>query len=275
MSLKTPMTYFGGKTRLADRIVALLPDHEHYVEPFGGSLAVLLAKQRSKLETVNDIDGDLMLFWRLLRERAADLERVCALTPHSRAEQRAAYDLSPYLDDLERARRVWVQLTQGRMGVRSKTGWRCYVDPAGTKTSMPGYLDGYVDRMAAAAERLHHVSLECRPALELIRLYGTQPSVLIYADPPYLASTRSGGRYEHELSTEEDHRELADVLLVSRAAVVLSGYQSQLYDQLYAGWDRVDILTFTGQGGTNGARTEVLWSNRPIAVPHLFSEDSA
>src|SRR5690606_27445667 len=101
-----PFAYYGGKTTLADKIVQLLPEHDHYVEPFAGSLAVLLAKPRSAMETVNDLDGDLMTFWRVLRDRPEDLARVCSLTPHSRAEHQAAYDLG-VADDLERARRVW------------------------------------------------------------------------------------------------------------------------------------------------------------------------
>jgi DNA adenine methylase len=112
--MKPPFTYFGGKTAIAERIVSLLPPHEHYVEPFAGSLAVLLAKPPSAMETVNDLNCDLMIFWRVLRDQLADLERVCALTPHSRAERNAAYESAP--DDLERARRVWVTLTQGRGG---------------------------------------------------------------------------------------------------------------------------------------------------------------
>jgi DNA adenine methylase len=190
-----PLVYFGGKTSLAPRIAALLPPHEHYVEPFAGSLAVLLAKPPSRMETVSDLDGELMTFWRVLRDRPTELARACALTPHSRAEYEQSRVPLDGLDDLELARRVWTQLTQGRMAVRAKTGWRTYVDPGASKTSMPGYLDGYVDRMAAAAERLHRVSLESRPALELIRSYGHVPGVLLYADPPYLGSTRSGGRY--------------------------------------------------------------------------------
>lgn len=268
--VQPPMTYFGGKTRLARRIAALLPRHEHYVEPFAGSLAVLLAKAPSRLETVSDLDGDLVTFWRMLRERTADLARVCALTPHSRVEHQAAFDLPDDLDDLERARRVWVQLTQGRMSVRTRTGWRCYVDPAGTKTAMPGYLDGYVDRMEPAAARLHNVSLESRPALQLIEDYGRSPGVLIYADPPYLGSTRKSGRYKHEMLGAAAHEELAEALRNARAAVVVSGYASPLYDRLYDGWDRVEIPTTTGQGGTRQDRVEVLWSNRAIGQPTLF-----
>src|SRR5690606_7708278 len=82
--LRPPFVYFGGKQKLAATIAGLLPEHTHYVEPFAGSLAVLLAKTPTRLETVNDLDGDLILFWRVLRDRPEDLARVYALTPHSR-----------------------------------------------------------------------------------------------------------------------------------------------------------------------------------------------
>jgi DNA adenine methylase len=106
MSSKPPFAYYGGKTRLAERIVEMLPQHAHYVEPFAGSLSVLLAKPRSDMETVNDLDQDLMTFWRVLRDRPEDLERVMHFTPHSRAEHASAYDLAVE-DELERARRVF------------------------------------------------------------------------------------------------------------------------------------------------------------------------
>jgi hypothetical protein len=116
-------TYYGGKTRVADRIVDLLPPHQHYVEPFAGSLAVLLAKRPSKLETVNDLDGDMCAFWRALREQPAALIQACALTPHSREEYGRSADRDG-CSDVERARRVWVKLTQGRAGVLRRSGWR-------------------------------------------------------------------------------------------------------------------------------------------------------
>ncbi len=266
-ALRPPMPYFGGKITLAPRIAALLPEHRHYVEPFCGSLAVLLAKPPSQHETVNDLDGELMTFWRVLRDRPTDLERVCALTPHSRAEQQAAYELTGGLDDLEVARRVWVQLTQGRAGTRRRTGWRRYVAPHVSSTSLPGYLDGYVARIAAAAERLHRVSLESMPALDLIGKYGAQPGVLLYVDPPYLGATRgrSWDGYPHEMRTEAQHRQLAQALHTAGAAVVLSGYPSDLYDrQLYPDWRRIAMPASTGQGGTWANRTEVLWSNRSL-----------
>lgn len=274
--MKPPLAYFGGKTTLAPQIAALLPEHRHYVEPFCGSLAVLLAKPPSLMETVNDLDEKLVTFWRILRDRPDDLARACALTPHARRE----YDQAQALDatgDLEVARQVWIKLTQGRSGRLRRTGWRHYVDPGATSVGMPAYLRGYVDRMAPAVERLHNVSLECRPALELIDKFGSCPDVLLYIDPPYLGTTRSNDNaYRHELRTDTEHRELAEALHACRASVVLSGYPSDLYDQeLYPDWHRRTFVAGTGQAaGTWGNRVEVLWSNRPIGnQASLFDAD--
>lgn len=268
-----PFAYFGGKTKLADRIVDLLPEHDHYVEPFAGSLAVLLAKPRSCMETVNDLDGDLMTFWRVLRDQPEDLAVRMALTPHARAEYQSSYDLAD-VDDLERARRVWVRLSQGRGSTMRRTGWRFYRDPAGSSIGMPGYLAGYVGRVGPAAARLAGVSLECRPALELIADYGKAENALLYCDPPYLGSTRSAN-YQHEMTSDVRHRELAAALADCRAAVVLSGYHSPLYNDLYDGWHRAELRAWTGNGIRNGAtktdgdRVEVLWSNRPFPEDDL------
>jgi len=310
--IKPPVTYFGGKTRIADRIVALFPPHGHYVELFGGSLAVLLAKRPSDMETVNDLDGALMTFWRVLRDRPADLERVCALTPHSRAEHervrrpncvecgqplsrvrgvwlderraghcpKAATVVGPHqpetFDDLETARRVWVKLSQGRGGHTSRpTGWRHYQDARGSHASMPDYLAAYVGRIMPCAARLARVSLESRPALELVELYGKHRATLLYADPPYpgLARWDSDRRYEFEMLDEQGHRELAIALNAARASVLVSGYDSPLYDELYAGWNRREIPASAGVGnGEERARTEVVWSNRefPVEQDGLF-----
>lgn len=270
--MKPPIAYYGAKVTLADWIVEHLPVHAHYVEPFAGSLAVLLAKPASAMETVNDLDRDLMTFWQVLRDRPAELARVCALTPHARAEHAAAYE--PADDDLEQARRVWIRLTQGRGGTLRRTGWRHYAKPVGS-TSMPDYLAAYVDRIAAAAERLTSVSLESRPAADLIDSYGQHCDVLLYVDPPYLAETRTSVNYRHEMAGEPAHRALAEQLQVCRAAVVLSGYDSPLYDDLYAGWDRISRSTYTGQAHARSDRTEVLWSNRSLGTFGLFSAAEA
>lgn len=278
--MKPPISYFGSKLAVADRIAALLSPHEHYVEPFAGSLAVLLAKRPSAMETVSDMDGNLMNFWCVLRDRPGDLERACVLTPHSRAEHEAAFAMDG--DDLERARKVWVLLTQGRGGhlPPKRSGWRYYQDPRGSSASMPAYLATYAGRLAAAAERLRHISLECRPAAEIIERYGRHPGVLIYADPPYLASLRTlnhgrsrGPDYAHELRTDEEHAELADALRAARAAVVISGYDAPLYRELYDGWHRTEIPASAGNG-VSSQRTEMVWSNRPFPQADLFGTEA-
>ena len=216
--MKPPFTYFGGKTSIAERIVALLPPHEHYVEPFAGSLAVLLAKPPSPMETVNDLDGDLMNFWRVLRDDPADLERACALTPHSRAEYLASYDLPA--DDLERARRVWVQPDPGPRRVRCAAPAGGTTSTRAARTRRCRTTSPPTTRTAAAAARLAAVSLECRAALEMIGEYGQHPACLIYADPPYLGQRpqpageprRARPEYSAEMLTDDQHRELADAL---------------------------------------------------------------
>lgn len=280
MTAPTVLNYYGSKHRAAARIVDLLPDHQGYVEPYAGSLAVLLAKppRAGRFETVNDLDQDLMTFWRILRDQPQDLERVCALTPHSRTEYANSWPIPDDITDLERARRVWVKLSQGRGGQLRPTGWRYHEQAHGRSSSMPRTLMGYTGRFAEVADRLQHVSLECRPALDIIDRYGRDPQTLLYVDPPYLMSTRSRTGYRHEMHRDDEHAELADALQRANAAVVLSGYRSPLYDTLYEGWHTAEISAFTGQangGREGGSRVEVLWSNRPLGgTPTLMEATS-
>lgn len=264
--LRPPMVYYGGKTRLAPSIVAALPEHGHYVEPYAGSLAVLLAKPPSRLETINDLDGDIVHFWKMLRDRPRELARACALTPHSRAERSDALRRPARLDDIERARRIWVCLVEGRTGTLRNTGWRH--DTADTPTtSMPRRLDAYVARIEASAQRLRQVSLEHRAAVDLIDAYGTGRRTLIYADPPYVGGTRARN-YRTEMASTAQHHELAEHVHACNATVVVSGYACDLYDRkLYPDWYRTELASHTSQGGTWKARTEVLWSNRPLRTP--------
>lgn len=262
--VKPPFAYYGGKTTLAPVIADLLPAHEHYVEPFAGSLAVLLAKKPSRAETVNDLDGDLVTFWRVLRDRPEELERACLLTPHARAE----FELSKSLDvddDIEKARRVWVRLVQSRSQSMKPTGWK-YEKRAG---SFQGLLKSRAGRITDAAARLAEVSIESRDALDLIREYGAEPTTCLYVDPPYLGSTRATN-YRVEMLDDEAHRDFAEALGQCRASVVLSGYDAPLYADLFDGWHRVDLQAPTTLSGDTD-RVEVLWSNRPIGEPDLFS----
>lgn len=262
--MKPPILYFGAKGTIAERIVDLMPAHVGYIEPYAGSLAVLLAKPQAKMEVVNDLDGEIMTFWRVLRDRTDELMHVAALTPHSRAEHEQSREREG-LNELELARRVWVRLTQGRSGTLSYSGWRYYRDPTQTGSAFAKYMDAYKDRMPAAAARLLEVSLECRDALDVIRDYGAADSNLLYVDPPYVGSTRSHARYIHEMRDDDAHRRMAEALQECDAAVLVSGYASELYDrELFPDWDRHEFVTFTGNGARDTRRVEVLWSNREI-----------
>lgn len=252
--MKPPFPYYGGKQRIAEKIIETFPAHGHYIEPFAGGLSVLLAKEPSKHETVNDLDKSLVTFWRVLRERPEELYNACLLTPWSRSEQKTSTDLD-VPDELEVARRVFVALTQGRGARLSNTGWRFVSDPK-SPTPMSRYRDGYVSRLMPVAERLHSVTLECRDALDVIKTYGRK-GALLYVDPPYLAETRSGTGYGVEMEDVDSHRGLAEVLRATEASVCLSGYDSPLYAELYPGWNRLEIKA----RANSGSRTEVLWMN--------------
>ncbi|HET7486852.1 MAG TPA: DNA adenine methylase [Acidimicrobiales bacterium] len=275
--MKPPIAYFGGKTRLAPWIAALMPPHRVYVEPFAGSAAVLFAKPRSTHEVINDLDGQLVNFFRVLREQPDEMERLCRLTPYARDEFAAAAVDAEALSDVERARRWWVRSSQSFAQTGGhNTGWSTSVK-RGSNNARSAW--NRIERFAAAAERLACVTIENRDALEVVQAYD-DPAGVVYADPPYLGSTRSSfcdangwsrrpaGDYAHEFSTDEDHRALAGVLGALRATVFLSGYSSALYDEIYAGWWRLDRQVLcrasNGRSGSNGYRTEVLWCNRPI-----------
>lgn len=259
--VKPPFAYYGGKTALAPEIAALLPPHSHYVEPFAGSLAVLLAKRPSPAETVNDLDGDLVTFWRVLRDQPEALERACELTPHSRHELERA-TRQDATDDVERARRVFTILTQSRSHSMKPTGWWTRRAPTGHAPA--AYVRSYVGRIPQAAQRLAEVSLENRDALDVIRDYGTEPSVCIYADPPYVGSTRATN-YGHEMTTDAQHEAFAQACHDAKASVVISGYDSDLYAGLFADWHRHEIKAPTTLSGDTD-RVEVLWSNRPFPI---------
>ena len=269
-ALKPPFVYYGGKAHLAPKIAALLPPHDHYVEPFAGGLSVLLAKEPSHAETVNDLDGDLVTFWRVLRDQPEELERVCSLTPHSVDELVCAMDRDG-ASELEVARRVFVVLTQSRehsLKPRDAGGWRRSVKSSG-RVTMPRTLGAQAARISAVAERMAGVSIENDDAINIIRRYGREPSVCIYADPPYLGETRgSGGGYGIDQMEEEFHRDFAAACKEAKSSVVISGYDSALYAELFAGWERMDMTTRPTQ--SLDRKMEVLWSNRPFAAQTAF-----
>lgn len=278
------LRWLGGKFRLAPWIIAHLPPHDIYVEPYGGAASVLLRKPRAYNEVYNDLDGELVNLFSVLRgPRSTDLLRALHLTPYARAEYRAAFAASA--DPVERARRTIIRshLGHGTGGARidRATGFRS--DGRSASTNVGGEWAEYPDAMLAVVQRLRGVVIEQVPALDLIRRYDT-PRALLYLDPPYLPSTRSAKSrtagekyhtYAHEL-TASDHQELLAVVRESSAMIVLSGYPDPVYDAALAGWQRREIAA---RAHRNSPRREVIWINPAAAAalpaPLLFSEVAA
>jgi DNA adenine methylase len=263
------MRYHGGKWRLAPWVTAHFPPHRCYVEPFGGAASVLLRKPRSFAEIYNDLDEEIVNVFRVLRNphTAAQLKAACELTPFARSEFLLAYQVSD--DPVERARRILVRswMGHGASGVRAhKTGFR--VNPHRQRTTAAGDWNGWSSAIDDFVERLRGVTIEMRPASQIIADHD-RPDTLFYVDPPYMFETRSQKRkgsdlyhgYVHEL-TDAGHAALLDQLTSLQGMVVLSGYASDLYRQKLSGWHQVSK---EAQADRGGARLEELWIN-PIAA---------
>jgi DNA adenine methylase len=251
---------------MADWIISHMPEHSTYLEPYFGSGAVFFNKRPSKIETINDLDEQVVNLFRVIRDTPDDLARVISFTPLSRREYYDSYEQTG--GALEDARRFLVRCWQAIGGKTSdRTGWRSLILSNGPK--MTREWDRLPEKILIAAARLKQAQIENQPALKLIDRYD-RPDVLIYADPPYILSTRTKRHYAHEMKLP-DHIELIDRLRTFRGAVLLSGYHHPLYDQLVSdGWKMEE---FQASAEAGAKRTEVLWIN-PIAARTGFYQES-
>lgn len=258
------LRWFGGKWRLAPWIIAHLPPHDAYVEPYGGAASVLLRKLPAKLETWNDLHGRLVNFFTVLRERPDELVRLLELTPYARQEYEQARQ--PHPDPLEDARRFYARCWLGRVGSGSgdhrPSGWRYEVRDNRSGGPVTGEFTEAIGQLHTIAGRLRHVQIEHDDALAVISRYD-DPATLFYLDPTYVQSTREQSRgYAHDL-TDTEHRALANALHAVRGMVVLSGYPSPLYDDLYRGWPQARHAAIADSGRLG---VEVLWFNPAAAA---------
>ena len=252
------LRYPGGKYKLAKWIISHFSQHEFYVEPYCGAGSVLMRKPRTQGEIINDLDGDVVNVFRVLRDPASakELERLIRLTPFAYEEYKHAYD--PCDDPIERARRTIFRsfASIGADGVsRRNSGFRGLKNNETSVTAAQEW-SRYPNAIQAFVDRLRNVLIEHRPALQLLKMYD-RIETLFYVDPPYLMSTRSKDRniYTHDMN-EKDHEELATMLHAVKGMVVLSGYPSALYDKLYSGWRKIS-KSATAQNGKG--RVECIW----------------
>lgn len=260
MRLSRPIVrWHGGKWKLAPWIIAHLPPHRVYVEPYGGGGSVLLRKVRAYAEVYNDLDGEVVNLFRVVRDRGGDLLRALELTPFAREEFKAAYEACD--EPIERARRLLIRAFMGfgsnGHNAEISTGFRANSNRSGTTPAQD--WRNYPSILPAIVERLRGVIIENRDAIDVARQHDG-PETLHYLDPPYLWETRSSAInrnrcYVHEM-TKAQHNAMLDDALELKGMVVISGYASALYDGALKGWRREECAAMA-----DGARKrrEVLW----------------
>ncbi len=264
MTRKIAFGWYGGKFSHLDWLLPLLPESRHYCEPFGGSAAVLLNREPAPVETYNDLDGEVVNFFRALRENKDALIEAIGLTPFSREEFELAIS-EPWseLTEIERARRFFVRARQVRTGLAqtaSSGRWaNCLLTSrAGMAGAVSRWL-GSVEGLSEIAQRLLRVQIEHAPAEEVIQRYDSEQT-LFYCDPPYPHDSRSDKRaYAYEMS-DKDHRELSEVLRRVKGKVALSSYHSHLMNELYADWYCIEAPPKVIHS-VKQTRVEVMWLN--------------
>lgn len=257
------LRYHGGKFRLAPWIQTFFPPHGCYVEPFGGAAGVPLRKPRVYAEIYNDLDTEVVNFFRVLRDPVMrhDLVQACRLTPYARDEFNGAY--LPTDDPLERARRTCIRAAMGfgsAGATKASTGFR--TDTRRKYGTAQHNWAAYPDCVAAIGERFQGVLIENRPAIEVIGAHDSHDT-LHFVDPPYIHATRTmrrGGGYRHEL-TDRDHEKLIETLRAVDGMVVLCGYPNDLYDAALADWACHNTSARISGGRGTALRTEVVWLN--------------
>lgn len=264
--------YHGAKWGVAPWVISHFPEHRSYLEPFFGSGAVLFTKSRSAIETVNDIDGDVVNLFDWIRKDPARLAHAIRFTPYARDEYDRAWAAQyTETDNFRRAVNFYIRMMMGH-------GFRTTGEKVGWKNDVQGREAAYAAKCWAktpeviiqAAERLRGVQIENRPAVELIRRFNYQ-NVLIYADPPYMLGTRQNRKqYRHEM-TDDDHMELLEAIKAHRGPAIISGYDSDLYNRELKGWYKDGRTSFTQ---TASKRREILWMNfEPAAQMDMFREE--
>lgn len=254
--MKAIAKYPGSKWSLANWIISFFPEHHSYLEPFFGSGAVLFNKPRSNIETVNDLDDNVVNLFECIRENPQKLAQMIYMMPYAREVYENAFKEVPE-DKFEAALSFYIRLNMGH-------GFRTSGERVGWKNDVQGRERSYASqdwcnlpgKIMQAAERLRGVQIENRPAMEVIERFNFK-NVLIYCDPPYMLKTRHGKQYRCEMD-DNDHEILLRLLLQHKGPVLISGYDTELYQDMLGGWKRYVNTTYSQ---VCSKKQEVLWMN--------------
>lgn len=260
--------YPGSKWSIAKWIISFFPDHHSYLEPFFGSGAVLFNKQRSDIETINDLDGNVVNLFEWIKKDPEQLAHEIYWTPYARQIYENTYTEVPE-DSLGKAVNFYIKLNMG-YGFRTnggKVGWKNDVQGRERAYAALDWVN-LPEKIMQAAERLRGVQIEKRPAAELIQRFN-YPNVLIYNDPPYVLNTRHGKQYRCEMDDKE-HNELLDVLLAHKGPAMISGYESKLYNDRLKRWHREETTCYSQ---ICSKKREILWMNFEPSYTQIKIED--
>jgi DNA adenine methylase len=253
------MKYHGGKTKLAAWIIGQMPAHKCYGELYGGMMSVLLNKQPAKTEIYNDLNGEVVNVFRMIRERGEEFAHKVNMTLYAREELDLAYEWTD--DPLEQARRF---LVRAEMSIKSTSmqkndGFRTTIN---SKDYCSQFFTFYKrpDVILKVRDRLAKVAIENTDALKLLKQMDNKHT-LFYLDPPYLNATRGAKSvkrgYSHNL-TDEQHEQLLDKCNQLQGMAMISGYDNPLYNDLLKHWRREETIAYDD---AKKARKEVLWMN--------------
>lgn len=218
--MKTPITYYGGKQTLIKYLLPLIPQHRMYCEPFFGGGAVFFAKRKSDVEVINDINGEVINFYRVIKTKFSELQKEIQSTLHSRELYKKAMEIyknPEKYSDVKRAWALWTATNQGFAGMIGSWGF-------GKDDSKEAALANKRDAFTKDYEqRLTKVQVESNNAIKVINRCDDKET-FIYADPPYIGSDQ--GHYKGY--TESDYRELLDTLAKVKGKFLLSSYPSKI-----------------------------------------------
>ena len=277
--LKPPIHWYGGKQKLAPYLLPYIPEHECYVEPYGGAGALLFAKEPSKVEIYNDLHKDVTMLYSVLRDDFESIRERLALTVYGRDELESAWEylnwlqqMSDDFDPTDRARCFFVIARQSFSARHNiKPGWS-----ASKKTNHALAWMNAIEGLPQIHERLQTVQIECRPALEVITKYDGVDTFQ-YLDPPYITESRKKEDvYTHEMD-DNDHLALIANIKRCKSMILISGYHNELYDDLLGGWRYKGFAANasainTESSDANRKRTEVIWWNNALEMNRVGAQ---
>lgn len=253
--INSPIKWVGGKSRLRKKIIGLLPSHTCYVEVFGGAAWVLFGKPPSDVEVLNDIDGELINFFRVLRTRPEEFLASFEFELVSREEFQRLASLTPtQLSEIERAHRFYYLIMAGWGGELNYPRFQTSITDGGHGNRLIGALKYLKERIRPVHERLKTVIIENLDWKECIERYD-RPETVFYVDPPYPGN---GVNYFHNMRSWEDHQELANRLIKARGKWVLSSYDDPRVREMYKGFHILSVRAYSGMRTKKDAKSRVL-----------------